>query len=98
MDPQKDLESLIDNLEKDILCLTHDMMTQAQGIVFSKEKRALRLQRYLDACSSTSQGDHKTTEFWEHRKFIADQDLYWSQRELAQWRRILHNLRVLPFY
>ena len=86
---------LVDQLEKDILYALQDIQKQVLHLkIHYFQKRILFLKQELSKMNDTlelfkSQNDsvskQQSVEYWEHRQFITEQDIFWSERELVTW-------------
>ena len=89
---------LVAEIEWDLMALVHDMQMQVkEAQIQRREKRISDLKAQLrvailNASIAEFRGNKQAVEYWEHRKFIAEQDIFWSGQELKPWVEHLNDL------
>jgi predicted nucleic acid-binding Zn-ribbon protein len=96
------LQSRIHQLEKDILHELQDLQkqvlnlkihyTQTSILYLNQELHKIRATLERVKSEDDSVAKQESVEYWEHRKFITEQDIFWSERELVTWTEKFHFL------
>jgi hypothetical protein len=92
---------LLAEIEWDMMVLVHDMQMQVEVAQIQRRKKRIGdLEAHLreaSLCANIAEfrGNKQAVEYWEHRKFIAEQDIFWSGQELKPWVEHLNDLRCV---